>query len=175
MDLAHLMVSRGIWVADLWGAVISAWRQLDLDDRQWEEVLKFLTSNDQVVKLSVYEVSQLLDGGTKGTDHDIPLSTLTIAKIVATNTWLASEHTDSNRGECRRLVVPGYQSSGGTLVTFWLRAVSEARREFGDAWKGLPNDDKGFLEQVITGKSYAAELGRIVIASQAHFLFSTFN
>src|ERR1039458_1098451 len=58
------------------------------------------------------------------------------------------------------------------MLCSWLRALSKARQEHGDDWKSLPVEDEQFFTVVVSGSSYAAELGRVLIASHVDFLFS---
>jgi hypothetical protein len=172
LKLAHLMISRGLRAAELWGTVISAWRQLGPSVKQWEEILSFLDSNDLVIELCLYEVSHLLEEGTKGTLHDIPSSLLPASKVVARKAWAASERSDDKREQPEDWLFIAINHPAGTLLTFWLRTLSKTRQELGDNWKSLPPDDEQFLHRVVSGSSSAAELGRVLIASQVNLLFS---
>ena len=61
---------------------------------------------------------------------------------------------------------------GGKIVEFWLDALSRIRAEAGESWDGIPSKFKSNFHKVLTETSYAAELGRVVLASQLHFLFA---
>jgi hypothetical protein len=172
MKLTQLMISRDLWTAELWGTLISSWRQVGLNAGQWEEILQLLDSNDKVIELCLYEVANLLEGGTKGSEHDIPSSMVPAAKVVARKAWAASELSDRKLEEADDWLFVAINHSAGTLLEFWLRTLSKTRQELGDEWKGLPPDDERFLSRVVSGSSYAAELGRVLIASQVNLLFS---
>lgn len=172
IKLAQLMISRGLWTANLWGTIISAWRQLGPNAEQWEEILSILDAQDRVVELCLYEVSNLLDEGTKGTPHEIPSSLLPAAKIVARKAWAASERLEERREQAEDWLFVAINHPAGTLLGFWLRALSKTRQELGDKWQSIPSDDEKFLSRIISGGSYAAELGRVLIASHANLLFA---
>lgn len=172
VTLAKMMISQQLWIAELWGTVISAWRQFGPTAQQWEEILSSLDSNDKVVELCPYEVSNLLEEGTKGTAHDIPPLLFRVAKNVARKAWVASDRSGEKRDQADDWVFVAINHPAGTLLEFWLRALSKTRQELGDKWESLPADDEEFLRNVVSGSSYAAELGRVLIASQVNFLFS---
>jgi hypothetical protein len=171
-EVARLMVSRDLWIAELWGTLVSSWRQLGLNPEQWEEVLQLLNSNERIIELCLYEVSNLLEEGTKGTAHDIPMPTIPAAKVVARKAWAAAERSDRGSEESDDWVFVAINHPAGTLLEFWLRALSKARQQLGDQWKGLPPEDEEFLSRVVSGSSCAAELGRVLIASQLNLLYS---
>jgi len=171
--VAHLLLERDLWISELWNALISAWRQKGLSAEQWQETLSLLDSNDKVIDLCLYEVSNLLEGGTKGTEHDIPTAMFSDAKIVARKAWAACERSADKQGEAEDWLFVAINRPAGTLLEFWLRTLSRSRQELGDQWKDLPSEDERFLSRVVSGESYAAELGRVVVASQVFFLFST--
>ena len=60
----------------------------------------------------------------------------------------------------------------GHLVEFVLRVLSRLRTQSADQWQGIAPEHKQFLESILNGCSYCAELGRTVLASRLHFLFS---
>ena len=171
MKLAALMINRGLWTPELWGTIISAWRQLGPNDQQWDEILSFLDFNDKIIDICPYEIPHLLEEGTKG-PHNIPSSLFSAAKIVARRSWAAIERSEDTREQADDWLFIAINHPTGTLLTFWLRLLSITRQELGDNWKNLPAFDKQFLGSVVDGSSYAAELGRVLIASQVNLLFS---
>lgn len=172
IEVARLMISRKVTIPELWGAVISAWRQLGPGPQQWETILTLLDSNPDVCDLAQYEVSHLLEEGTKGTTHDIPFSLFQTAKAVARHVWSASERSGGSREQAEDWLFVAINHPAGTLLTFWLRMLSKTRQQFGDDWTGLLVDDEHFLSAVGSGTSYAAELGRVLVASHVNFLLS---
>jgi hypothetical protein len=58
-------------------------------------------------------------------------------------------------------------------MIFWLHVISNARKEAGEHWSEIPAKYKAFLAAVLSEKSHAAELGRVMLASRLHFLFGS--
>jgi len=171
-QVVQVSLKRDLWISELWNALISAWRQKGPTEEQWQEILSLLDSNDKVIDLCPYEVSHLLEDGTKGTEHDIPLAMFSDAKIVARKAWASCERSGEKQEKAEEWLFVAINSPAGTLLEFWLRTLSKNRQELGDQWKGLPSEDERFLSRVVSGESYAAELGRVLIASQVFLLFS---
>lgn len=170
--VSQLLVERDLWMPELWNALISAWRQKGPSKEQWQEILSLLDGNDKVIDLCLYEVSHLLEDGTKGTEHDIPPTMFSDARIVARKVWAACERSKDKQEEAEDWLFVAINHPAGTLLEFWLRTLSKSRQELGDRWIGLPSDDERFLSRVVSGESYAAELGRVIVASQVFLLFS---
>jgi hypothetical protein len=170
--VVQLLLKRDLWISELWNALISAWRQKGPSVEQWQEIFSFLVSNDKVIDLCLYEVSHLLEDGTKGTEHDIPPAMFSDARIVARKAWAACERSGEKQEEAEDWLFVAINRPAGTLLEFWLRTLSKSRQEMGDQWKGLPSEDERFLSRVVSGESYGAELGRVVVAAQVFFLFS---
>jgi hypothetical protein len=170
-EVSQLLLKRDLWMPELWNAIISAWRQKGPNEGRWREILLLLDRNDKVIDLCLYEVSHLLEDGTKGTEHDIPPSMLPEARIVARKAWAASARSKDKQEEAEDWLFVAINHPAGTLLEFWLRTLSKTRQELGDRWIGLPSDDETFLSRVVIGESYAAELGRVIVAAQVFLLF----
>jgi len=173
MALMHALKRRGWPQPDLCKAVVDGWRQPDLADAQWEEVLGFLLDNDQVLSFVVYEASLLLENGVARSSNAIPDSCLRLAKRLSENLWSVCASSDQGRQEkADDWLFVAINRPPGTLVEFFLHLLSRLRRQSGEQWKEIGLEHKEFLESVLRGPSYAAEVGRIVLASQLHFIFS---
>src|SRR5205085_4502302 len=60
----------------------------------------------------------------------------------------------------------------GALISFFLKALSKTRRQTESDLTGIPSEYKKIFSSVVNGNTYAAEVGRVVLASQLLFLFS---
>lgn len=88
-------------------------------------------------------------------------------------TTLSGQPTNTGNNKTERWLFEAINHPGGKLVQFWLFAVSRRRVRAGEDWSGLTDDYRRLPEEVLTENSYAAELGRILLAGQLSFLFST--
>lgn len=175
-DLSMALRERGAWDSDLWGAILRGWREGPLNDDQWAGVLHFLIDQPELYRFA-HEISDLLEESVRQ-DRDegsIPLSHLPLAETVAERLWvtLGDPPTGAEQNDNERWLGEAINHPGGKLTEFWLFALSRRRAEAGEEWNGLPEEYRRYLGAVLSGASYAAELGRVVLASQMFFLFST--
>jgi hypothetical protein len=174
-ELSAALREREAWNSDLWGAILKGWREGDLTDDQWVGVLDFLIEHPELYTFA-HEISDLLEKGTReDRDSHIPLVRLPRAEILAEKLWttISNRPVDSEQDDSEHWLTEAVNHPGGKLTEFWLFALSRRRAEADEDWSGLPDDYRRFLGSILNGTSYAAELGRVVLASQLFFLFST--
>jgi hypothetical protein len=158
---------------DLCKAVVDGWRQSDLTPAQWEEILRFLLEDIQVAASVVYEAASLLEIGIAKASNGIPDSCLHLAVRLSENLWAIFASSDEGKQEkAEDWLSVAINRPAGTLMEFFLHVLSRLRKQSGDQWREIGPEHKQFLESVLSGSSFAAELGRIVLASQLHFIFS---
>jgi hypothetical protein len=174
MRVARALQTKESWKSDLWKGVVDGWKHTQLTTTQWEEVLGFLNKNDQLLGSVRHEVSSLLENGIKAPSHQIPASTLHLSISVAEKLWsICASSEEGIRDKADDWLFVAINHPAGTLAEFVLYVISNARKESGDNWKGIPTEYQRFLTAVLTGKSHSAELGRVILASRIHFLFSS--
>jgi len=173
MRLANATRKKELWGSDLWKSLISGWKHSELTDPQLEEILQFLIDNEKILPSVTYEVSSLLEDRVKRTAPTIPPSALALSIVVAERLWSVCTVLDEKpRQEAEDWLFVALNRPAGMLTIFWLYAVSRLRRELAEQWTGLPQQYKDFFTSVLSGSSYAAEIGRVQLASQLNFLFS---
>ncbi|MDP9474185.1 MAG: DUF4020 domain-containing protein [Actinomycetota bacterium] len=173
-ELSSALRERETWESDLWGAILRGWRAGDLTEDQWGGVLDFLIEHPQLYAFA-HEISDLLEEGAReDRDGHIPLVRLPSAETLAERLWatLSARSAGAEQHDSERWLGEAINHPGGKLAEFWLFALSRRRAEAGEDWSGLPDEYRRYLGGVLSGTSYAAELGRVVLASQLFFLFS---
>lgn len=173
--LAEALRERGVWDSDLWRAILEGWREGDLAEDQWPEVLNFLIDQPELYTFA-HEISDLLEKGSReDRDGGIPSACLPLAETVAERVWETLDDPPASAEEngAEGWLFKAINHPGGKLTEFWLFALSRKRAEAGGDWDSLPNEYRWQLGRVLSGASYAAELGRVVLASQLFFLFSS--
>jgi hypothetical protein len=174
MQLALKLKEKQIWEPKLWRAIFSGWKNKEFDDAQWEKLLNILLETPQIIPATTYDGAQLLEKGVKTTTHAIPVAHFPLALEVGRKIWIACTVSDDIRRKENEedWLLVAINDPAGTLLTFWLQVVSRLKENAGNEWSGLPEQHRQFLESVIDGTSYAAGLGRVLIASQIYFLFT---
>jgi len=172
-DLMKELAGKKLWGSDLWPGVIRGWGDADLNPDQWRQALDFLLSNQDVLPVSRREIAVLLLGGSKAPSQ--PLATVAREEAIRISKLLwpicAAESETSDQRAHDDWLFTAINHPAGMLAQFWLTILSNQRKEAGDAWNGIPADKKDFFEGVLSHESYAADLARVIFASQLTFLF----
>jgi Domain of unknown function (DUF4020) len=173
LDLVRTLRQRESWEPDLWKAIVNGWKQADLTEGQWIEVLTILRETNEITAVIAHEAAQLLEGGVAKTSHEIPVACFSLLIQVSERLWLtcvASNERSADTVEDWLFVA--INRPGGTLVTLWLKMLSRLKEHDGKSWAGIPADYQRLLAAVLNGESYSATVGRVLVASQLFFLFS---
>lgn len=163
--------NSGLWQA-VWNQILIGLQHTALQDDQWVEVLNLMQAHSSISS-SAENMIDLLEQGIYRSQGAIPQSCLRSAQQVAERLWTCinadttSEPVNSDNNWLSRSI----NRPGGGLARFWLHALSRRQPEFSTENKIPPNFRKYFNE-VVDGSSSAAEMGRVVLASQLQFLFS---
>ena len=170
LGLAHALEKKGVWKADIWEAVLLAWEEAQFTEEQWLEILNTLSRNEIVQGFSIRVSSILWNSAEK---NRIPANLIGNAEVVAERVWQHSDQDEPEQAHLDDWLFEAINHPAGQLILFWLHAMS--LRLKGD----LPVEEtvsKTFwtrLSDIIEKSSYACQLGRIIIASQVTFLYTS--
>jgi hypothetical protein len=171
---AKTLNEKKLWEPDLWRALLTGWKNVDLPEARWLEVLMILRESQPILGSVTYELSELLVKGVNKTTHRIPMAHLPLSISLSEKLWdvvvVSSEERRCEQAEDWLQLAINHPA--GSLLTFRLHALSLLREVAGEEWTGIPPEHKSFLESVLAGTSYAASIGRVLIASQLYFLFN---
>jgi len=171
-QLVVLLQEKEDWSSDVWGSVFRGWQEASLTENQWTEVLTLLADHTQLYGFA-HPIADLLEKGMGKEQDGLPLSCLSLAERLANQLWDASaKEPREEEIESEDWLASAINHPGGKIAEFWLHALSKRRAEAREGWAGLPVRYKQYFEKVLSGESYTAQLGRVVLASQTHFLFA---
>jgi Domain of unknown function (DUF4020)/SIR2-like domain len=171
MRFARALSARQLWKPDVWNAVVEGWKA-SVTGSQWPTILHFLLSKEHVLGPTMHAVARLLDDGVEKPDRAIPDDSVAEAVALARKTWDACVKDEQGKqGEAKDWLFVALNRAAGTLALFFLRILSKTRKAVGTEWKGLPPEYREIFGSIIGGNTYAAELGRVMLASQVLFLF----
>lgn len=157
---------------DLWKRILWAWPDANLNESQWEHLLIFLKNNKD---LHCYDrsIAQILQKGIKKDENGIPSALLETAEAIASEVWnIAStkdEITDVPINE--DWLNDSINHTGGILAEFYLHDLSKRRKKEESYNKGIPSELLGNFNFIVDDNNNAATMGKILFASQLHFLF----
>lgn len=169
--LAEALRQSGQKGLDIWASIVDGWQKTSLNEEQWEKVLTLLQNHPLLSELS-REVANLIKHGVSEQQASLPLSCLPLAEGIADSIWQHSM-TSSERPvqESDDWLSVAINHVGGKVVEIWLHALSRRRAETEARWEGIPPEFNDRFEKVISGASFSAQLGRVLLTSQLHFLF----
>jgi hypothetical protein len=172
IELAAALCQRSAWDTALWRSIVSGWNQDGLSTDQWTSVLHLLVDSPQVMSNALGEIVDLLEGRTSADSNPFQGPLLAPAARAGLQAWKALESREEARTEeAGDWLFLAINHAGGQLAQFYLRTLWQAKKDAGNAWRGLTDDFRLYLESVIQGGSWAAELARVVIASGVQTLF----
>jgi hypothetical protein len=172
-ELVKELEAREEWSTDLWDAFISGWQAAHLTETQWEQVLQFLDRRREIWR-HVYKIAELLKKVVEKSEGGLTTTLLSRAEALTDRLW--QEVEDYNEIEMDNYdhdwLTMAINHVGGIITQFWLFALSRRQAKKGSDWQGIPDKYKTRFERIISGKSGTAAMGRVILASQLHFLFS---
>ncbi len=172
-QLIMVLQKKEEWSSDIWGSVFNGWQKESLTKNQWSKVLTLLTRHSQLYRFA-RPVADLLEQGVRKRQGELPLSCLPLAEDLAGHLFDACRKAlrDKEALDKEDWLSEAINHPGGMIVEFWLQALLRRRAGAGEDWTGLPPGYKQYFRKVLSGKSYTAQLARVVLVSHMRFLFA---
>lgn len=170
-QLVEALKVRGEWTSDLWKSIIQGWKGAAMSEDHWRNVLDLLKGQPQLDAFT-YVIADLLLEGVRKTEGGLPTLLLPQTESLAGQLWDRIDRLVKEAPENGNWLTKAINHPGGKIAEFWVHALSKRRTEAKEKWSALPDEYQGYFERVLSGKSYAAQMGRILLASQLHFLFA---
>lgn len=170
--VSKVLPHRSASISDALPHFFWGWRDAELTDIQWSSLLKFLARNNWLLKCD-RDASSLLEHGVRREKNRIPEALMPLAERIGFCVWQASEkNAQTTREESKDWLSKAINASGGRLAEFFVTALSVRRKRAGTKWKGMPVDLRSQFERIALSRSNVGEMGRVILASQLHFLYS---
>ena len=160
--------SDDVWRSFFWGC-----SEADLTKNQWKTILNMVDRNPKLLKYE-HAVTKLLERGIRKEKFRLPDSLLPVAERIGSQLWnVAVRKKKPAERDSKEWLHTAINETGGNLAEFFMMAISLRRKRLGIRWSGIPKKLKTQLRKIVSGRSYTAEMGRVLLASQVHFLFSS--
>lgn len=173
IELGKALRERGLWETALWSSIIPGWNRDALTFDQWASVLQLLQDSKLLTAIALDEVVDLLERRTSADSNPFKGPLIGPALSVGLEVWETLQLRQHEKTpKAKDWLFVAINDAGGKIAEFYLRMLWQARREAGDAWRGLTADSRSCLESIIRGDSWAAEMARVVIAGNVHVLFA---
>lgn len=174
IQLGDTLHKKNDWAPLLWKNLLSGWQQATLNKSQWERVLNLLMSHSEITEITL-PIANLLDNSLQRNTGVLPSCMEDMAHQLAVRVW---NHCVESEVSLPKNTTNDYHYAtainhpAGRITRFWLRMIAQKREYLGQEWNGLPIEIAKCLNQVCLGSSWAAQLSRIILFHELHFLFS---
>jgi hypothetical protein len=172
IKVAQAAQRQSNWTLELWQALLGAWRATDLSDNEWENVLKVLEASPAIYEPAMQPLISFFYQGVQHTTAPIPDTLIERTKNIADRLWVYVEKIESSGlTDQRNWLLTAINHPAGQLFEFYIHGLSRLERAklLTDY---LRNSYKQTFSATIAEVSLAAQLARVLLASQAYFLFN---
>ncbi len=172
IKVAQAAQRQSNWTPELWQALLGAWRATDLSDNEWESILNVLEASPDIYEAAMQSLISFFYHGIQHNTAAIPDTLIERAKDIADRLWVYIEKIESAElTDQRNWLLTAINHPAGQLFEFYIHSLSRLERAK-LLTEHLKDSYKQTFGAVITEDSLAAQLARILLASQAYFLFN---
>ncbi len=171
LDVANELVRREEWQQDLWKELLKSWKESELNEEQFKQVLTLLHS-PSLFEMHGNGITDLLRSlaGNGGKPYAIRL--MPTAKRLALSIWDESEDSESWILSETDWLTLALNSNAGLVVRFWLSAIW-VESERGKKRSGRFNeDDRQFFDSVVENSDMRGKLGQAMLTTHFGYLLS---
>lgn len=169
-QLVSILKTRQHWDSDLWPSMFRAWQLQIKAGKNIDEELKFISKHCELFHIFYTSISELLLEYAENC-KEISFKGILSAENIAQKI-LEISVTEPNEEDLKSedWLTRAINHPGGKIALFWVHTLSRRTKETDR--KEIPSNYKSFFENIVSSKSVFAMYGRVVLASQIHFLYS---
>jgi Domain of unknown function (DUF4020) len=172
IKVAQTAQRQSNWTLELWQALLGAWGATDLTDNEWESIFNILDASTKIYESATQRLISLFDRGIQATNSPIPDTLIERAKNIADHLWVYVEKVESAElTDQRNWLLTAINHPAGQLFEFYINSLSRLERAK-LLTDHLRDSYKRAFSTAITEVSLAAQLARVLLASQVYFLFN---
>jgi hypothetical protein len=171
LKLAKELTRRKRYSSDLWPRILWAVSDASLTENQWEDLLELIALSPRLYDHD-NALAQALKASLRKDQGNLPYMLLPQAEMIASKVFASVDRRrrklEDDSEDWLQLAI---NETGSHIAEFFLETLSIHRKNNPKKWKGIPLGTRKVLQRMMIGRSHAAEMGRIFLASQLHFLF----
>lgn len=150
MDLAQILISRGLQDGDLWVSICSGWSNANLSFEEWRLVLDLAETID--APSAFFEgFVDVLGPSARSEQYRIPNEFIEKAQSVAERIWTRALESSSPEEDEADWFASAINQPGGKAAEFWLWSIAVVREVVGDSWTGVPTGIRDNLLRILKG------------------------
>ena len=153
---------------DMVRSVIRGWTNASPEPEVAERILNRL--GDLETATIADELSQLLSGTGRGEGKETEWHRFSAARSLAADAW-ATLGDRPPAEEFEDWLLRALNHPAGQLAQFWVTAVAADWRSAGEGWRGLPEETRTQLENLLLGGGERTAMAEVILASQLWFFF----
>ncbi|MEH6917590.1 DUF4020 domain-containing protein, partial [Priestia megaterium] len=175
--LIDILISKKDTSSDAWRAVFKGWNLSQLDLENWRDIINLLESQKELSFNLKDDIIDIFSNALKYQDKNSFFKVLDNAELLIYEIWKKASvvklysHNQFPEGWLTKAI----NNFGGKSVLFWMHGLSkriELAKEEGLQNRKLFDSYKIYFNEVLSGNSHLAQLGKVLLASQIHFLYS---
>jgi hypothetical protein len=168
--IAAVLIARKIWDTAIWNALLGAWRASEPTPGSWAARLTTMDAHLEIPRAVPGAVADVLDSAA-GTE-DLTGEDLDRIEHIGERVLTHSGNLDPgvHRNGAIDWLTSAINHPAGHVALSWLKVLST--RLAADRAGGIPAAQRARYEALLADQGSNGLLGRVVFASQAHFLFS---
>ncbi len=170
LDLAEVLRDRTEWKEDIWSSILNAWHKPPFNKEDWPRALgilgdvNILSNNRYTIGYILWHASEMKNIWTEATLHE--------AEAITERFWDIIGNDAPERTPADDWLFEAINHPAGQLTLFWLHLIERRAELAGHDPDTIPDKYKERFEAIISGTSYASQLGRVTLASQIRYAFS---
>ncbi|MCY4475509.1 MAG: DUF4020 domain-containing protein [Chloroflexi bacterium] len=171
LNVANELVRREVWQQVLWRELLEAWKESELNEQQYSQVLTLLHS-PKLFDKNGKGITDLLLTLVRNGGKQYAMRLMPTAKSLALSIWNESKNSKSWILSETDWFTLALNSNAGLVVRFWLSAMW-VESERGKKRIGRFNeDDRQFFDSVVEDSDMRGKLGQAMLATHIGYLLS---
>lgn len=162
----------GIWISDLWGALLDGLAAAQHAPEEWEAIVEILDRMPELAREAGRDLLDLLQKFVEEDAAKVRCKVVLRAMSIARRAVEGGEHGDTvMSGDQRDWLALAINHVGGKAAIVTVQSLAKLRQLGGESWVGIPAEVKGWLEDLCGEQRIDAQRARTVLASHFHFFF----
>ena len=168
LALAGALAAAENWVADLWTALLRAWREAELDHRQFGEISGFL-GHPGLLGVQDGRIADVLVAWLQKHRTSCPPDLLPRANMIATELWARIDRAEAPE-DCDSWHSLANNRPAGTIAQYWLIQLDMLREQPQSLPGTLAPKVSDALSTVVRDRTVAGRQGKAIFAGQLAFI-----
>ena len=170
LALAGALAASEDWAADLWTALLRAWREAELDHRQLGQISGYLCETG-LLTVQAGRIADVLLAWLEKHRTSCPHDLLARANAIATELWARIDRSEAPEDSDSWHSLANNRPAGA-IARYWLTQLDMLREQPESLPATLPREVSTALSTIVGDRTVAGRQGSTILAGQLAFLLS---